>query len=81
MHVNIYMPDYLPKYLAHFQHPKQPPPQYAPHLWKVPEYIQWLQMDPEQDSTSLLDKRRKKQSVVVRSVDPIYFSVNEIYQV
>ena len=53
--IEISMPDYLPKALDHFYHPKPKHQQYAQHFWTVTVYFQRLQIYPKQEPTSLLD--------------------------
>jgi hypothetical protein len=54
-HVDISMPDYVPKALNTLRHPSPSKPQHAPHLWTVPVYGAKTQLATN-DITPLLDK-------------------------
>ena len=45
-HVDISMPDYVPKALAKFKHPKPHIPQHASHAWRMPIYRNQLNTLP-----------------------------------
>ena len=51
------MPEYIPRALTHLNHPAPKKPQYAPHRWTAPSYEQRLQMDPDPDSSELLNQK------------------------
>ena len=50
-HVDISIPEYIPKALTRLNHPAPKKPQYAPHSWTAPAYEQRLQMAPDPDSS------------------------------
>ena len=84
------MPHYVRKALDRLQHPNPKRPQYAPHLWTVPDYGKRLQMAPDPDESNLLDKNSTKRIQYIvgimlyyaRSIDPTMLgAINEILRV
>ena len=51
------MPEYIPKDLTRLNHPAPKKPQYAPHRWNAPAYVQRLHMAPDPDYSELLDQK------------------------
>ena len=89
-HVDISMPEYIPKALTRLNHPAHKKPQYAPHRWTDPAYGQRLHMAPDPDSSELLNQKVIKfiQTVVgiflyyAQALDPtILRSLNEISRI
>jgi hypothetical protein len=85
-HVDISMPDYVPKALQTLRHAAPLVPQHAPHLWTVPAYGAKIQL-ASNDMSPLLDKlgiRRVQQISGLflyysRGCDPtIIVALNEI---
>ena len=85
-HVDISMPDYVPKALLALRHPSPARPQHSPHRWTTPVYGQKIQL-ANSDLSPLLDslgiKRVQQISGVFlyysRSCDPtIIVALNEI---
>jgi hypothetical protein len=85
-HVDISMPEYVPKALQTLRHPPPLAPQHAPHLWTVPAYGAKIQL-ASNDISPLLDKlgiRRVQQISGLflyysRGCDPtIIVALNEI---
>jgi len=54
-HVDVSMPNYVPKALRTLNHPAPSKPQHAPHAWTTPAYGQKIQL-ADTDLTPLLDK-------------------------
>ena len=84
------MTEYIPKALTRLKHPAPKKPQYAPQRWTAPAYRQRLQMDPDPDSSELINQQGTKfiQTVVViflyyvRALDPtMLHALNDISRI
>ena len=89
-HVDISMPEYIPKALTCLNHPAPKKPQYSPHRRTAPAYGQRLKMAPDPDSSEFLDQNGIKfvQTVVgiflyyARALDPTTLrALNEISRI
>ena len=63
-YVDISMPGYIVKALYKFQHPAPKKPQYAPHAWLPPKYVQNIQYAHPPETLPVLNKKRYQKSPI-----------------
>ena len=68
VYVNISMPKYITALLQKSQHPKPAKPQYAPHPWVVPAYVQHIQMATVDESKNIYSKGIRRVQYIVGSL-------------